>query len=94
MLDELPASPPLVAAAGGRDARWNWQVAGGDDYELCVTAPPGARERILSAAEAVGVPVTRIGVITDPASTGPAVHLINPSGESWVPTRPGYQHFA
>ncbi|NLG59170.1 MAG: thiamine-phosphate kinase [Gammaproteobacteria bacterium] len=94
MLDELPASPPLVAAAGGRHERWNWQVAGGDDYELCVTAPPGARERILSAAEAAGVPVTRIGVITDPAPAGPAVRLVDSGGESWVPDRSGYQHFA
>lgn len=93
MLAALPASPPLTAAAPADDIRWNWQVSGGDDYELCFTAPPEGREGILSAAEGAGVPVTRIGVATHVAGTGPAVRLIDPQGQPWSPSRPGYQHF-
>ena len=45
-------------------------LAGGDDYELCFTAPPAMRERIEQIALALGLPLTPIGAITvDPALT-------------------------
>jgi thiamine-monophosphate kinase len=45
-----------------------WQKAvlqGGDDYELCFTAPPSAQPSILRAAQRAGVKVSCIGVITE-----------------------------
>ncbi len=39
-------------------------LAGGDDYELCFTAPAGKRDAVHAAAESAGVAVTRIGHIT------------------------------
>jgi thiamine-monophosphate kinase len=38
-------------------------LAGGDDYELLFTAPPGDRERVRDAALRAGTRVTRIGAI-------------------------------
>ncbi|MCY0388888.1 thiamine-phosphate kinase [Robbsia sp. Bb-Pol-6] len=40
-------------------------LAGGDDYELCITAPAGARARMLEAAARCGVRLSRIGTIVD-----------------------------
>lgn len=92
-LEALPASPALRAS--GEDAtRWSWQAAGGDDYELCFTAPAAAREAILAAAAGADVPVTWIGTIVAPTGGASKVRLIDPSGRPWQPSRTGYQHFA
>ena len=47
-------------------------LAGGDDYELCFTAPAHARAAVQAAAAAADTPVHRIGSIT--AGTGVVVH--------------------
>ena len=39
-------------------------LAGGDDYELCFTAPPAMRERVDTISLALGLPITPIGTIT------------------------------
>jgi thiamine-monophosphate kinase len=39
-------------------------VAGGDDYELCFTAPNAAREDVAAIGRDVAVPLARIGKIT------------------------------
>lgn len=93
-LDALPASPALRAATADDATRWTWQVAGGDDYELCFTAPAAAREAIDAAAAGAGVPVTRIGAIIEARNGGPGIRLLDSSGRSWQPARTGYQHFA
>lgn len=38
-------------------------LAGGDDYELCFTAPPAMHERIEALAQALRLPLTAIGTI-------------------------------
>lgn len=45
------------------DARQALALAGGDDYELCFTAPAVLSQRIREAAASAGVSVTRIGRI-------------------------------
>jgi thiamine-monophosphate kinase len=42
-------------------------LAGGDDYELCFTAAPSARERIAAIARDCALPLTRIGSVSDGA---------------------------
>jgi len=91
-LDQLPASPALRSAADGA-TRWTWQVAGGDDYELCFTADADAGDRILAAAAAAGVTVTRIGRIVAAGAGGPRVRLLDAAGNEWDPPRRGYEHF-
>lgn len=61
-LAALPLSDPVRAAvvAGG----WDPVLRGGDDYELCFTAPAASNEEIGSLAAKADVRVTRIGIIT------------------------------
>jgi thiamine-monophosphate kinase len=62
----IPRSPCLDAMLGGaaRDAALACILGGGDDYELCFTAPAASREAVAAVARAEDVPLTRIGTIT------------------------------
>ncbi len=65
-------------------------LAGGDDYELCFTAPVDRRDAVHAAAQQANVTVTRIGAIT--AETGLTVRSTD--GEPMKCDRTGYDHFA
>lgn len=88
-LEALPASAALHAAFDG-DERRGLQCAGGDDYELCFTAPPQHRDAVEQAMQFAGVPVAWIGRIVE----GDAVVALDAAGHAWAPPRTGYQHFA
>ena len=60
-LDRLPAGEMLLKQS--LDLRRAFTLSGGDDYELCFTAPRAHREKILRAGAACATPVTRIGFI-------------------------------
>ncbi|WP_242112301.1 thiamine-phosphate kinase [Luteimonas aquatica] len=87
-VDALPASPALRAAFDD-DARRALQAGGGDDYELCFTAPPSRRADIEAAAGACGVAATRIGRTV--ATRG--VRAFDARGQAWTPPSAGYAHF-
>lgn len=57
---------PIGSALRSQDPKIQYEFAlnGGDDYELCFCAPPAQRDRVIAAAQQVGVVVTRIGQIT------------------------------
>ena len=63
--DALPAGPVLASQPVA--LRRAFTAAGGDDYEICFTAPAANRDAIRAAGEACGTPVTRIGRIEDAA---------------------------
>jgi len=87
------ASIPLSAIGAkhvGSDAGRNAIVAGGDDYELCFTAHPNSRESIQDLADALGVPLTRIGQV----KRGRGVSLNGPDGKPVKIDGRGYDHFA
>ncbi|HEY9098943.1 MAG TPA: thiamine-phosphate kinase [Thiobacillus sp.] len=65
-------------------------LAGGDDYELCFTAPPSQRDAVLAAAAESDVTVTRIGRIT--AESG--LTVMDADGQAMSIERTGYDHFA
>ncbi|MDP1924146.1 MAG: thiamine-phosphate kinase [Thiobacillus sp.] len=65
-------------------------LAGGDDYELCFTAPAGQRDAIHAAAAGANVAVTRIGQIT----AEPGLNLIGADGHPLPYLKTGYDHFA
>jgi len=88
-VDALPGSPAL-AAAFSSDTRRQLQSAGGDDYELCFTAPASTRDAVLRVAADTGTGITRIGRI----DAGRGVRWLDRGGKKWVPPRPGYVHFA
>ncbi len=89
-VDTLPASGALRAAFGG-ETRRALQAAGGDDYELCFTAPKTAWLAIEAAMSDVDVPVMRIGAIM--AGDGD-IEAVTADGAAWTPPRSGYVHFA
>jgi thiamine-monophosphate kinase len=60
-VDALPAGPVLSQQAIA--LRREFTVAGGDDYELCFTAPAMRRADVLAAAQAASTPVNRVGTI-------------------------------
>ena len=64
---QIPASDWLKSrATDPKTAAWarEFVMAGGDDYELCFTAPPALEARVLEAGRHAGVAVTPVGQIT------------------------------
>ena len=87
-LAALPTSPAL--ARFGPAVRWPWQASGGDDYELCFTAPLAARDAVQQALASASTPASRIGVVTVEQD----VVAFDEAGQHWQPSRSGYAHFA
>jgi thiamine-monophosphate kinase len=85
-LPTLPALQAYLHEAVARDC----VLAGGDDYELCFTAPAARRDAVEAAAQRAGVEVTRIGTITA-AEMGLAV--IGGDGQPLHFDQTGYDHF-
>lgn len=65
-------------------------LAGGDDYELCFTAPADRRDAVLAAAAGAGVAVTRIGRI----AAEPGLTVVGADGQPLTIKHTGYDHFA
>jgi thiamine-monophosphate kinase len=70
---------------------WELALSGGEDYELCFTAPPEAVEPLVAAVEAQGTPVTVVGEIL-PAEQGRRLAL--PDGQEVALEASGWQHFS
>lgn len=89
-LRQIPRSASFdVVTAGESSLPWHLVVAGGEDYELCFTAPPARRDAILKTANSAGIPVTVIGKVTDSGRV--VAHL--PDGSIFQPSASGYTHF-
>jgi thiamine-monophosphate kinase len=87
-VDALPAGPAL--ARQSLDLRRRFTAAGGDDYELCFTAPAANRDRILAAGERSGTAVTRVGRI----EAEPGLRLVDANGAPFLLDLRGWDHFA
>jgi thiamine-monophosphate kinase len=87
-IDALPAGP--VLARQSLELRRRFTAAGGDDYELCFTAPAANRDAILAAGEQSGTPVTRAGRIE--AEHG--LRLVDGDGAPLPLDLRGWDHFA
>lgn len=85
----LPVSEALRASFD-EATRLAMQAGGGDDYELCFTAPPEARAGIDAVSLQFGLRITRIGRIM----AGEGVHPADADCQPWSPPRRGYDHFA
>lgn len=89
-LEALPLSA-LLEAGVERGTALQACLAGGDDYELLFTAPSAHRDIIHRLAQALDLPMTRIGTIS--AERG-ALLLRAADGSRQSPARFGYDHFA
>ena len=65
-------------------------LAGGDDYELCFTAPSERRFAVLAAGEQAGVAVTRIGHTI----AAPGLTVLDASGQPITVEKTGYDPFS
>ncbi|MBI3902555.1 MAG: thiamine-phosphate kinase [Nitrosomonadales bacterium] len=94
--EALPRSPamrslsPSPSPAGGRgELMQRCLLAGGDDYELCFTAPAARRKEIEDISRQTGLPLARIGVIV--AGSGCMVRAAD--GSVIKIEDSGYDHF-
>jgi thiamine-monophosphate kinase len=83
--DQLPLSTAARDLPGAREAA----LGGGDDYELLFTAPAEARDEIAALAEALALPLTRIGRLLAP--TG--LRVLDAGGREIRIEHAGWQHF-
>lgn len=86
-VDKLPLSQELQVMAGDDDARTQ-ALSGGDDYELCFTAPAEERQRIVDIAADLDLPITRIGCVHAGSGLSCTVH-----GDVIDYVDTGYSHF-
>lgn len=86
-VDALPAGAVLAGQA--LDLRRRFCAAGGDDYELCFTAPPENRDAIAAAAAQAGTDVTRVGSI----DAAPGLRLVDSHGKALDLRLAGFDHF-
>lgn len=85
-LDALPVPPELQDLP--EEQRWDLQLGGGDDYELCFTAAAGNWDEISEKATALGLEAARIGEVV----AGDECVCVRPDGGEYRPGRPGYVH--
>ena len=97
--DALPLS--LVLSRLPVAQAWRYAVAGGDDYELCFTAPAtdAARTDILNLTQKFTIPMTRVGTITPVGGVGEGVQLVWHSAHAsevaaQLAQSTGFNHFA
>ena len=88
-IDALPSSEPLLRSFDIATRR-ALQTSGGDDYELCFTAPKTARLAVEDAMHTIDLPATRIGRINGDAGK---IALKDRDGTEWLSPRAGYVHF-
>jgi thiamine-monophosphate kinase len=86
-VERVPLSAELLSLFPPQDALAQ-ALGGGDDYELCFTAPPSRAEEIEAVLEASGTPVRRIGQLV----AGQSV-VCRRAGEPYTPAVRGYRHF-
>ena len=87
-VDAVPAGAVLRAQAS--DMRRNYVMAGGDDYELCFTAPTTARAEVISAAQYAQCDVTMIGTV----NTMPGLRLVDHAGMGLSLQAHSFDHFS
>lgn len=86
-VDALPAGPMLSTQP--QEVRRKFALAGGDDYELCFTAPVSQRDAVLRAGQKAGVLVTRVGTI----ASGTGVRLVDVQGQPITMASASFDHF-
>ena len=86
----LPAGITPVLAELPWNKRLEFALSGGDDYELCFTAPVNQRELVHAAAWETNTPVTRIGRITQEQG----LVVLDPQGQPIAKRFASFDHFA
>ncbi|WP_373089830.1 thiamine-phosphate kinase [Sneathiella sp.] len=88
-LDQLPLSSAAAAVLARAPALMDRVLAGGDDYELAFTVPPGTDRLLAALARDADIPLTIIGEIV----TGNEVRVLAADGSQYPVPQAGWQHF-
>jgi thiamine-monophosphate kinase len=91
LLDELPLSPQFRSAAARFPSFPHvFALSGGEDYELCFTAHPASREKIVALMKKCGVEAVPVGIVTN----SPEVVVHDAAGQPFLVLHQGFNHFA
>ena len=89
-LGQLPLSPAFRAYAANQPVfPWHLAISGGEDYELCFTAPPCNQAASQKISKDTGSPLRVVGKVTSSRQ----VQAILPDGTNFQPSASGYTHF-
>ena len=86
-IDKLPVDD-LFEGLGKEQIR-QYQLSGGDDYELLFTLPPRHRDWLAKLASNLDIPLTIIGEITAQAG----IRCVDGDGYDYRPAGAGFEHF-
>lgn len=84
----LPAGP--VLGRQPQALRRNFTLAGGDDYELCFTAPRSLRDAVQAAGVQAGAALTRVGTM----EAAPGLRLVDGTGAPLALQAHSFDHFS
>lgn len=87
--DALPLSSALTTTFDADTCR-QFALTGGDDYELCFTAPPESGKEIIDRLARSGCGVTRAGRIV----AGSGVRVLDAGANEIEIVHPGWEHFS
>ncbi|HJV76133.1 MAG TPA: thiamine-phosphate kinase [Noviherbaspirillum sp.] len=87
LVDALPTGHALSHQP--QELRRRFALAGGDDYELCFTAPVAMRNAVLAAAHTAATTVTRVGSIEE----APRLRLLDANGAPLNLQLTSFDHF-
>ena len=96
-LDQIPKSETLQKQS--EDIQNQFAASGGDDYEICFTAPIEKRGVIDEISRVLNLPLTRIGSITEKVGAVEKLYLFNKNGDLLDETKSAvllksFDHFA
>jgi thiamine-monophosphate kinase len=86
-VEDLPYDDSLAGLEDG--LRWNYQLSGGDDYELLFTLPPGHRALLATWGQQLGIDLAVIGEIETDGGT----RCLRKDGTAFEPRSIGFEHF-
>lgn len=93
LIDEaaLPLSDSFRRALEADSGSIELALAGGEDYELLFTVPPGREPALAPLAESLSLPLTRVGTVT---SSAEGLLVKDRLGRPYRPARSGFNHFS
>lgn len=91
--EALPTTPIVRSQAQQSEVAVRAILAGGDDYELCFTAPRARRSDVLAAAERAGTEVMLIGQAVRERRGAPSIQVLDSIGKPLRIRWQGYDHF-
>jgi thiamine-monophosphate kinase len=93
-VEKVPLSPAVRAVIGAKPGLMATALTGGDDYEILLTAPPGAAGELARLSRALAVPITAIGRMeASPAGARAHVSVLDADGRPFEFGRTGWTHF-